>query len=199
MSNIHSALSRLDPANDAQWTADGAPLMEAIKELTGDENVTRKQVIDAMPTFNRELAEKAIAAQEAEVVPPVDPENSSVDPAPVDPENSSISPYQEEYDLISKNLENLIVKRDAINGKITKLAQRQAQLDPYVAKSTDYNHQRDMENRKAYIKKQNEIRLARHTKHGKILSALGVETGSASPIDQAFGRKTKRGLQRPVR
>jgi hypothetical protein len=48
MSDLRSALAALDPKNDAQWTVDGAPLMEAVGP-----GFTRKQITTAFPHFSR--------------------------------------------------------------------------------------------------------------------------------------------------
>lgn len=49
MSDLRSALEALDPKNDAHWTGDGLPLMEAVGP-----GYTRKQVTTAFPHFTRE-------------------------------------------------------------------------------------------------------------------------------------------------
>jgi flagellar biosynthesis GTPase FlhF len=49
MSDLRDALSKLDPKNDAHWTGDGLPLMEAVGA-----GFTRKQVTTAFPNFTRE-------------------------------------------------------------------------------------------------------------------------------------------------
>lgn len=49
---IVDALKKLDPNNDNQWTQDGQPKLDALKFLVGD-TVTREQVQEAAPDFNR--------------------------------------------------------------------------------------------------------------------------------------------------
>jgi hypothetical protein len=56
---INKALSRLDPENDEQWTADGKPKMSAIEEAMGRSDVTRAQVNAAAPGFDRDAARAA--------------------------------------------------------------------------------------------------------------------------------------------
>jgi hypothetical protein len=50
---IREGLSKLDPANDAHWTENGAPAMKAVEEAVGAQ-VTRKEVTAAAPEFTRE-------------------------------------------------------------------------------------------------------------------------------------------------
>lgn len=53
---ILEALSQLDPLNDDHWTTDGAPRMDAIEAIVGDKSITRKDIVNAAPDFNREKA-----------------------------------------------------------------------------------------------------------------------------------------------
>lgn len=51
---INEALRKLDVENDQHWTADGMPKMGVVEELVGDKSITRKDVTNAAPDFNRE-------------------------------------------------------------------------------------------------------------------------------------------------
>lgn len=55
-SPIAAALSKLDPADDEHWTADGKPKMTALEAIMGRSDITRAQVDAAVPGFNREKA-----------------------------------------------------------------------------------------------------------------------------------------------
>lgn len=78
---ITQALSQLDPADNAHWTADGMPRMDVVEKLVGDSSITRKNVTDAAPDFTRDtatelaaleaMAQKEKAEAEAEVKPEV--------------------------------------------------------------------------------------------------------------------------------
>jgi hypothetical protein len=50
---IVEALSKLDPADDNAWTADGKPKMAALEVLLGRTDITRAQVEAAAPGFSR--------------------------------------------------------------------------------------------------------------------------------------------------
>jgi hypothetical protein len=50
---IVEALTKLDPADDANWTADGKPKMAALEVLLGRTDITRAQVEAAAPGFSR--------------------------------------------------------------------------------------------------------------------------------------------------
>lgn len=52
--DLEAALKSLDPKNDEHWTGDGLPRMDALHELTGNAELTRKQVGEAAPNFTRD-------------------------------------------------------------------------------------------------------------------------------------------------
>lgn len=53
---IITALKTLDVKTDAQWTQDGQVNLNAFKFVNGGESVTREQLEEAAPGFNRETA-----------------------------------------------------------------------------------------------------------------------------------------------
>lgn len=57
--DIKTALSRLDPENEAHWTSDGLPRVEAVSELVG-QPVTRKEITTAWPEFNLTMLEELL-------------------------------------------------------------------------------------------------------------------------------------------
>lgn len=54
-----AAIDGLDPANDEHWTASGKPAMAAVEALYGSAAVTRKDVEEARPGYDREAARAA--------------------------------------------------------------------------------------------------------------------------------------------
>lgn len=57
--SIKEALEKLDPTDDSQWTADGAPLVDLVSKLHG-KVLTRKEITDEAPNFNRESWAKTL-------------------------------------------------------------------------------------------------------------------------------------------
>lgn len=57
--SIKSALSKLDPNEDSDWTSGGLPSMPRMKELTGKSDLTRDEVASAAPGFARANAASA--------------------------------------------------------------------------------------------------------------------------------------------
>lgn len=52
--NIKQALLALDKENDVNWTTDGLPRLDVVKQTTGDTTLTRDKLTIAFPGFNRE-------------------------------------------------------------------------------------------------------------------------------------------------
>lgn len=53
---VKDALGRLDPNNDAHWTKGGNPVVSVVAEMLQDESIGRKDIEEALPNFNREVA-----------------------------------------------------------------------------------------------------------------------------------------------
>ena len=54
--DLKTALSNLDPDLDGDWTADGLPRLDVVKQRTGDASLTRKAITDAAPGLTRATA-----------------------------------------------------------------------------------------------------------------------------------------------
>jgi hypothetical protein len=53
MTTITEVLKSLDHDDDTLWTAAGLPKVEVIQELTGDEDLSRKEIDEVAPGFER--------------------------------------------------------------------------------------------------------------------------------------------------
>ena len=53
---IKEALQKLDVSNDNHWTQDGLAKLETVKFFTGGESVSREQIDEGFPNFNRTTA-----------------------------------------------------------------------------------------------------------------------------------------------
>ncbi len=56
---ILEAVMGLQPGNDEHWTTDGLPRLDAVENLLGA-SVTRKQLTNAAPDFNRAMAQSVV-------------------------------------------------------------------------------------------------------------------------------------------
>jgi hypothetical protein len=62
-----AALKQLNPSDDKHWTADGQPRIDIVKQLAGDQSITREAIDKAAPGFTR------TSIQEAQTPPPQPP------------------------------------------------------------------------------------------------------------------------------
>ena len=90
---ITEAVKALDPKNDAHWTADGFPRVEAISNLTRTE-ITRKQITDAAPNLTRASLEPK--EDEAGEEPEKDDEEGRDQGAEVEEVEEDIDPVEDE-------------------------------------------------------------------------------------------------------
>lgn len=58
---IRTALTKLDPKNADHWTSAGLPSVEAVRELSGDKEVSRGDIQNLAPKLTREEAAKLVA------------------------------------------------------------------------------------------------------------------------------------------
>jgi len=49
-----AALAKLDPSNPGHWTSSGQPLMAAVEEFYGSDEITRADIMAVAPVFSRE-------------------------------------------------------------------------------------------------------------------------------------------------
>lgn len=59
--SIRTALTKLDPKNDEQWTSGGLPSVEAVRSASGNEEVSRADIKRLAPNLTREEAAKVAA------------------------------------------------------------------------------------------------------------------------------------------
>jgi hypothetical protein len=63
---IREALQQLDPANNEHWTDNGLPREGAVRQLTDDQNISRRDIQTARPGFLRPT--DAVEAERREIV-----------------------------------------------------------------------------------------------------------------------------------
>lgn len=78
--DIRKAIENLDPANDEHWTNAGLPAVNAVSDAVG-ENVSRQQIAEAYPGYDRAKAEDERDGrnQEGPQPPSADEEGMAVD------------------------------------------------------------------------------------------------------------------------
>lgn len=181
---IKEALAQLDPENDAQWTNYGLPLVDVMRTLTGNEELTRQLITEAEPEFNREAARAARPVQEeveaeAEVEAPAKP--------------------QPQLAVLDGEIQDLLKEKNELDKKIVALSRkRDAVQEREFRTRTPEDNIRSIQ---TYIKSQAQARMDRATNRQRFIESglTSRDLDPRAPIDQAMARKTQRGTQRPAR
>jgi len=105
--DIRKAIENLDPANDEHWTNAGLPAVNAVSDAVG-ENVSRQQIAEAYPGYDRAKAEdeRDGSDQEGPQPPSPDEDNAAVDnetqPVSEEPgEGLKVGKHDEDPDAIA--------------------------------------------------------------------------------------------------
>lgn len=214
---ILEALLGLSPGNDEHWTADGLPRLDAVENLLGA-SVTRKQLTNAAPDFNRAMAQSVVdeAASQGDTEqgdtelpeagkaePDADPQ-SLEDPSETDTVTAGaggpddFDPLAEgpgdEEDMLDASVQDAqdrvsAVQRALEQGKLALAEAEQALADAAKAKNSAFPP----------LSAAEAIQQFQRSEHEKRAAARGVVLGSvASPIDAALkARRTNQGRRTP--
>ena len=209
---ILEALLGLSPGNDEHWTADGLPRLDAVENLLGA-SVTRKQLTNAAPDFNRAMAQSVVdeAASQGDTKQPdtgkaepnADPQSlegpgetdtatadaggsDDFDPlaeGPGDEEAELDEAVQEAQDRVSA------IQRALEQGKLALAEAEQVLADAVNAKNSAFPP----------LSAAAAIQQFQRSEHEKRAAARGVVLGPvASPIDAALkARRTNQGRRSP--
>ena len=210
---IREALQELDAFNDDHWTADGAPKIDAVKELIGGP-VLRQNIIDAAPDFSRDnqVIPDAEPAKDESNEPPVhEPEEylskleQFVEAGPMTPRDFAefLKTYPTEglADLQAV----MITQREAVQEAVKTAAEMTGRVkiglnwvnSRIKIEIPDMNNQQAIQH---FIKSQQQTRAAKVEATREILK--GVKLSDLDPraaIDRAMARKNARGTGRPTR
>lgn len=198
---IKEALSELDTVDDDQWTNEGAPLVEVVSRLVG-ENVTRQEIVEAAPKFTRENPE-------LEEDNSSDGEEQPNETAPDPDQDSEPEENITEDEPSVKDLENRMKEIDGdradIEREITELKEHSVALKFEKKKIQNYINSLspNSDNQTAireFINSQNQSREDRVNVRNGILRGVDPSTlDPRSKLDAAMSRKNNRGSQRPAR
>lgn len=210
---ILEALLGLSPDNDEHWTADGLPRLDAVENLLGA-SVTRKQLTNAAPDFNRAMAQSVVeeAASQGDDVEQPDADKAEPDADPQSPEGPSetdtvtagtggpedFDPLAEgpgdEEDMLDASVQDAQDRVSTIQlaleqGRLALAEAEQALADAAKAKNSAFPP----------LSAAEAIQQFQRSEHEKRAAARGVVLGSvASPIDAALkARRTNQGRRTP--
>ncbi len=174
---IKEALMHLDPTDDAQWTSDGLPLVDVVRGLTGNQELTRKEITDVDPEFCRD---KAVVKEQAPAKPKTRDEA-----------------LQEEQAVLDQEIATIIEQRNGLEAILVEKQRRWAVIQAHFERRK--TGASDTQSRLDYIRSQLKLRMERAQRSQQVLKGLDLNVVNAkAPIDQAMARKNTRGTQRPV-
>ncbi len=207
--DILEAVKGLSPANDEHWTTDGLPRLDAVENMLGA-SVTRKQLTNAAPDFNRghaqslvdeahdtETADSTDAGSEDDPLSLGDQEETDEAPAgaggpddfdplaegPGDEEAEMDEAVQEAQDRVSA------IQRGLEKGKLMLAEAEQDLANAINAKNQAFPP----------LSAAAAIQQFQRSEHEKRAAARGVVLGQvSSPIDAALkARRTNQGRRTP--
>lgn len=210
---LNEALDVLDPANDEHWTSNGSPRMDALHALTGDDTITRRQVVEARPDLMRDTAPEKTEEVASALGAPASTEGSEDAAAnPEEPSSEDIAPEVETTEAVApepaaepkpaptidqlKTLRDekaermLEAQRTATNAKreadllANEVNTMNRQIDN-MEQAADPNH--GTAGTRAYLKQQNKNRLDRARGLTKFREMTGVQ---AADVAKAMNPKS---------
>ncbi len=195
---IRAALAQLDRANDSHWTDDGLPTESAVREFANDKTISRKEIQDASPGFQRVPVEAK--ADPLTGQPEAEPAAGITDIGDPAKNTGELMSEDEVRDILQGGVkaaqDELVAAqqnvRDA-NARVVKaVAELQKARDEY---SRAYPPMSPAQNAKEYIASEMAQRAAAHAaQHG-----YGNGVAPGSQVDAAFQRGNTRGWRRPSR
>lgn len=208
--DIKEALSKLDTLDNDQWTADGAPKIETVKELLG-RAVTRQEIVDAAPKFSRENPLFDEAPEEPTIDENPEPEivDTSAIEAFADEEPMELGAFLDVLKTVPANqltamLEVLRVQEQGViehRKRVEEMGLRIRQSVMHV-KARIQREVPDVDNQQAirdYLNSQQQTRAAKHALTHAVLKGIDLkQLDPRAAIDRAMARKTTRGANRPV-
>ncbi len=216
---LDQALDHLDPDNDAHWTDNGVPRMEALQDLTSNESLRRAEVTNAAPSLTRESAKKFpntappaavnvpdVAAPEIDIptLPGLEPGVSVLDLSRAQVLQSAELTEAALQEVDEKIMEAL-KRKTGIENELAQLNQKSEVLKRAWQKHSRNASKEGRSAIQAYLATQNAVRNAKAKRVQSFLNA-GTTPGevaealqASSKLDQALGHKRPGfGSQRPA-
>ncbi len=208
--DIREALSKLDTLDNDLWTSNGDPKIDAVKELLG-RSVTRQEIVDAAPSFNRENPviedpKQEDPPEEQEIEPVIDTSAVEAISAEEPLELGKFLAMMNEVpaDQLNDLLEVLRVQEQSTieyRKRVEEMALRVRQSIMHT-KARIQREVPDIDNQKAireYLESQQRTRAAKHALTHAVLKGIDLkQLDPRAAIDRAMARKTQRGTNRPV-
>lgn len=199
--NITEALRNADPLNDDHWTQDGNILLEFIENQIG-EKVTRKEVLDLHPHFNRANAVLPIVEEPKEMT-----ESPYVEGIMSPQEFADMTrdlDLESLRDLLQQNAD-LVLENDKMVSQLAEM-RKLLKVHKLIIQKAMNAIEPDVDNQTAirqHLQRQAENMMARSIQTQQIRAIIkekGItQIDPRAAIDKAMSRKNSRGAKRPTR
>jgi len=187
---LGAALESLNPENDSHWTADGAPMLDALKVIM-DEKIKRADVTNLFPLFTREISKENATFAEAE--------------AELALEKAAASPVVEQdigealHEAVDEAERNLDEARGYVDEAAKNLTEKQIIYEKALkARDDAYPPLTNTENIREFLNEQHKQRIARYARGDEFIRKADAAYLAKAPIDKAYAAKRNRGTRRPV-
>jgi hypothetical protein len=209
---ILQALRQLDPANPNHWTADGAPRLDTLKMLVGDSTLTREAVSAAWPGYGRATAEQP-AVQGGSTSPQPEPALAAIQGASqgsndgtvqeggagagTNPEGETVAEAAKRQLAEARRIADAALAEKAKANRAA--AEAVAAVDRAIEASEKAgNTETHAQTVTGYLAAQQLIRDERAAKKAALKGVnLKDILPSKAMLDEAFKRRTGRGMKRP--
>ncbi len=200
---LTEALAKLDPKNDEHWTQDGSPRVDVVSTFMG-RDVKRIEITDAAPHLKRDNAIEP-AEEEAQTLSDADQEAiEQLDVLDL-PLGTIIGAgrIDEALEALNKRNIKLRAEKEEINLKLGYINDYVQVLEKLKNRSKGSYEDQQREQRQAYIKSQNEARVARGerlkqlTEKGLTPADVRAAVASVAPADAPRPRQRNIGAERP--
>jgi uncharacterized protein YuzE len=183
---ITDALSALRPESDDDWTRDGRPSMEAVRERLDDDTVTRAMVDAAAPEFRR-----SSAVGETLTAEPSDAETIATDE--LDERTVAEMDRDRQVAAIEVEKDELTARARALTDQIRACDRR---IDDVRAEfSTRFPPLTQHQEFQRVLARQHEVKIRRLEQERRAAAILG--TSSRSPLDRSMQARRGFGISRP--
>jgi hypothetical protein len=159
---IKKALSELDPKNTRHWMEDGLPKVAVVAAKSGIPDLTREQINEVAPLFNRQSAESNLEPKVGEISPEpevVAPEAKVLEVAKVDEVPSELTDLETAVAQADAKIADLVAL--ITNAQLEKdraVMARDALLTKQASLKNPQQNQLDIMH---YLESQKNLRLAR--------------------------------------
>ena len=175
---VLDALSKLNPQNDKHWTSDGLPSVDSVRALAANNEITRSDIKDAAPSFNRANLELPIMSDPEKLLESVVEELTTEERVELATWlRAQIAQKTTSHGELLSEFKQLESRLRGFSNSIEELEAKLQKVDPPPSNEEIIRHHLNL------VQKQRVEDFAKNPI---------VDIDAASPLDKAFRRSNKR-------